>query len=99
MNSAENISSRKQFSGVTLACVPLRFELQWPAHRSTSGADFHVVHGTAWLLSDPAGTLHAEFAANISQTIVEALPSLEPQHAEVVVINATRITADRKSGG
>lgn len=79
---------------VTLGGVPLRFELAWPFHRSTSGADFHVLHGKAWLLSDPNATLHAEFAANISRTIVEALPSLEAKDAEGVVINAARMAAD-----
>lgn len=79
---------------VTLGGVPLRFELAWPFHASTSGADFHVLHGKAWLLSDPELAAHAEFAANLSQTIVEALPSLEPKDAEVVVINAVRMAAD-----
>ncbi|HLQ51872.1 MAG TPA: hypothetical protein VK129_10270 [Terriglobales bacterium] len=79
---------------VTLGGVPLRFELAWPFHASTSGADFHILHGKAWLLSDPELALHAEFAANVSLTIVEALPSLEPKDAEVVVINATRMAAD-----
>ncbi|HZR29559.1 MAG TPA: hypothetical protein VFA71_12350 [Terriglobales bacterium] len=79
---------------VTLGGVPLRFELAWPFHASTSGADFHVLHGKAWLLSDPEMARHAEFAANVSRTIAEAIPSLEPHDAEVVVINATRMAAD-----
>jgi hypothetical protein len=79
---------------VTLGGLPLRFELTWPFHASTAGADFHILHGKVWLLSDPALSLHAEFAANVSLTIVEALPSLEPHDAEIVVINATRMAAD-----
>jgi hypothetical protein len=79
---------------VTLGGIPLRFELAWPFHASTSGADFHVLHGKAWLLSDPEKTLHAEFSANVSRTIVDALPSLEPKDAEAVVINAARMAAD-----
>ncbi|HTC94518.1 MAG TPA: hypothetical protein VK699_13850 [Terriglobales bacterium] len=79
---------------VTLGGVPLRFELTWPFHGSTSGADFHVLHGKAWLLSDPEMARHAEFAANVSRTIAEAIPSLEPHDAEVVVINASRMAAD-----
>src|ERR1051326_8294781 len=78
---------------VTLGGVPLRFELQWPFHKSTSGADWQVLHGVARLLSDPDNLLHAEFAANFTQTIVEALPSLEPVHAESIAINAVRVTA------
>lgn len=79
---------------VTLGGVPLRFELQWPFHKSTSGADWQVLHGTARLLSDPENLLHAEFAANFTQTIVEALPSLEPVHAESIAINAVRVATD-----
>src|ERR1051326_8282602 len=79
---------------VTLGGVPLRFQLEWPFHKSTSGADWQVLHGTAWLLSGAAGQLHAEFAANFTETIVEALPSLLPEHAAPVVINAVRVAAD-----
>ena len=79
---------------VTLGGVPLRFELEWPFHKSTSGADFHVIHGRAWLLEDSAAGLHADFAANFSQTIVEALPSLAPEHAESVIINGMRMAVD-----
>src|SRR5437879_3210285 len=35
--------SRKVF--VTLTELPLLIELQWPCHRSGSGADFWVLHG------------------------------------------------------
>jgi len=77
---------------VTLGGIPLRFAMTWPFHKSTSGADFHVLHGTAWLAD--GGDLHAEFAANMSQTMVEALPSLAPEHAKDVVINAVRMAAD-----
>jgi hypothetical protein len=79
---------------VTLGGVPLRFELQWPFHKSTSGADWQVLHGKAQLLSDPEGQSHAEFSANFTQTIVEALPSLDPVHAESVAINAVRVATD-----
>lgn len=79
---------------VTLGGVPLRFELAWPFHRSTSGADFYVLHGKAWLLSDRDGALHAEFAANLTLTIAEALPSLEARDTEAVVINAARMAVD-----
>jgi len=86
------VTSNNSF--VTLGGVPLRFELEWPFHKSTSGADFHVIHGRAWLLEDPAAGLHADFAANFSQTVVEALPSLAPEHAESAVINGVRMTVD-----
>jgi hypothetical protein len=77
---------------VSLGGVPLGFTLEWPFHRSTSGADWHVLHGRATLLSD--ASLSADFAANFTETVVEALPSLEPEHAESVVINAVRVWAD-----
>lgn len=77
---------------VTLSGLPLHFELTWPIHASTSGADFHVLHGTAQV-TDGSG-LRAEFAANLSQVICEALPNLEAEHAEPVVINAVRLAAD-----
>src|SRR5438270_3473976 len=79
---------------VTIGGVPLRFELEWPFHMSTSGADFHVLHGNAWLLSQPEAELHCDFAANFSQTVVEALPSLAPEHAESLVINGVRMATD-----
>ena len=76
---------------VTLGGVPLRFELQWPFHKSTSGADWQVLHGVARLLSAPENLLHTEFSANFTQTIVEALPSLDAVDAESVAINAVRV--------
>src|SRR5260370_38701533 len=82
---------------VTLGGLPLRFELTWPFHASTAGADFHILHGKVWLLSDPALALHAEFAANVSLTIVEVLPSLEQHDHEIVVINPTRIESNAGS--
>lgn len=79
---------------VTLSGLPVRFELQWPFHLSQSGADWHSLHGRVWL--DDGGALHADVAVNLTQTIKEALPSLEPEHAEAVVINAVRKDLDNK---
>ena len=79
---------------VTLGSVPLHFELEWPFHKSTSGADSHVLHGKVRLLGDPEAGLHCDFAANFSQTMVEALPSLAPEHAEAAVVNGVRMAAD-----
>jgi len=77
---------------VTLGGLPLHVEFEWPFHRSTSGADWHVLHGKAWLLND--ASLQAEFSANFTQTMAAALPSLEPKDAEAVAINAARVAAD-----
>jgi hypothetical protein len=77
---------------VTLSGLPLHFDLHWPVHPSTSGSDFRVLHGVAYV-TDGSG-LRAEFAANFSQVVWRALPSLEPQDAEPIVINAVRLAAD-----
>lgn len=79
---------------VTLSGLPVRFELEWPFHLSQSGADWHSLHGGVWL--DDGGALHADVAVNLTQTIKDALPSLEPHHAEAVVINAIRKDLDNK---
>ncbi len=78
----------------TLSGLPVRFELHWPFHLSQSGADWYSLHGRVWL--DDGGPLHADIAVNMTQTIKEALPSLEPEHAEAVVINAIRKDLDNK---
>lgn len=78
----------------TLSGLPVRVELQWPFHLSTSGADWFSLHGRVWL--DDGGPLHGDIAVNLTQTIKEALPSLEPEHAEAVVINAIRKDLDNK---
>jgi hypothetical protein len=79
---------------VTLSGLPVRFELEWPFHLSQSGADWYSLHGRVSL--DDGGPLHADVAINLTQTIKEALPSLEPEHAEAVVINAVRKDLDNK---
>jgi hypothetical protein len=79
---------------VTLAGLPLSFELQWPFHKSTSGADFQVLHADI-RLENSAG-LHAPVAVNLSATVREVLPSLEPEDAEGPVINSLRKEVDRR---
>lgn len=84
---------------VTLSGIPIEIaELKWPFHQSTSGADWFVLHGRVDLLrSDLFGSgekLHAEVAVGMTQTMKEALGSLEPEHAESMVINAIRKTID-----
>src|ERR1700733_9742876 len=79
---------------VTLTGLPLTMELQWPFHRSTSGAVFWVLHGDIWL--ENSDGLHAPVAVNLSATVREVLPSLEPKDAEAPVINALRKEVDRR---
>jgi hypothetical protein len=79
---------------VTLTGLPLTFRLDWPFHASTSGADFWVLHGDIRL--EGSEGLHALVSVNLSQTVREIMPSLEPQDAEAPVINALRKEVDRR---
>src|SRR5882672_2391893 len=79
---------------VTLSGLPLTVELEWPFHLSTSGADFWVLHGDIRLENSEG--LHAPVAVNLSATVREVLPSLEPKDAEAPVINALRKEVDRR---
>ena len=79
---------------MTLTGLPLTMKLEWPFHRATSGADFWVLHGDIRLVG--SDELHAPVAVNLSQTVREVMPSLEPQDAEAPVINALRKEVDRR---
>lgn len=79
---------------VTLTGLPLTIKLEWPFHLSTSGADFWVLHGDIRL--EGSDGLHAPVAVNLSQTVREVMPSLEPKDAEAPVINALRKEVDRR---
>ena len=79
---------------VTLSGLPLTIELEWPFHRSTSGADFWVLHGDIRL--EGSDGLHAPMAVNLSATVREVLPSLEPVDVEAPVINALRKEVDKR---
>src|SRR5947199_3866940 len=79
---------------VTLSGVPIHVsELKWPFHTSTSGADWHVLHGRAELLGNNED-LHVEVAVGMTQTMKDALGSLEPENAESLVVNSIRKTID-----
>ena len=79
---------------VTLTGLPLVIKLEWPFHRATSGADFWVLHGDIRLVGSEE--LHAPVAVNLSQTVREVMPSLDPEDAEAPVINALRKEVDRR---
>ena len=78
----------------TLSGLPLSYHLEWPFRKSTSGADFYLLHGDI-LLENSAG-LHAPVAVNLSATVREVVPSLEPKEIEGPVINALRKEVDRR---
>ena len=92
--SAEGNGSRDKRIYVTLSGLPLRFELQWPFRKATSGSDFWVLHGDIRL--EGSGDLHAPVSVNLSATLREVMPSLEPKDAEAPVINALRKEVDRR---
>jgi hypothetical protein len=79
---------------VTLTGLPLTVKLDWPFHQSTSGADFWVLHGD--LILEGSEGLHAPVAVNMSLTVKEVMPSLEPKDAESPVINALRKEVDKR---
>ena len=79
---------------VTLGGLPLTISLEWPFHRSTSGADFWVLHGNIRL--ENTDGLHAPVAVNLSATVREVVASLEPEDVEAPVINALRKEVDHR---
>src|SRR5438067_8995314 len=92
-DAAKHMQTNKQIY-VTLTGLPLLIELKWPFHRSGSGADFWVLHGDIKLGNSDG--LHAPVAVNLSATVREVLPSLEPKDAEAPVINSLRKEVDRR---
>jgi len=79
---------------VTLTGLPLSFHFDWPFRPASSGSDFHVLH-TEVTLENSEG-LHARVAVNLSVTLREVLPSLDPKDVEAPVINALRKDVDQK---
>jgi hypothetical protein len=80
---------------VTLDGLPVAFgAFQWPFHRSTSGADTHIVHGEIRLADGGTHNLHAKIAAAVTLTFAEIVPAMEQPYAETFVYNAVRKTVD-----
>jgi hypothetical protein len=89
-----DIGKSTQKTYVTLGGLPLLIELKYPFHKSGSGADFWVLHGDIQLGNSES--LHAPVAVNLSATVREVLPSLEPHDTEAPVINTLRKEVDRR---
>jgi hypothetical protein len=79
---------------VTRTGLPLSFMFDWPFRHATSGADFEVLHAEITL--ENAQGLRALVAVNLSATLREVLPSLDPKDTEGPIINALRKDIDRK---
>ena len=79
---------------VTRTGLPLSFQFDWPFRHATSGSDFEVLHAEITLENSPG--LRALVAVNLSATVREVLPSLEPKETEGPIINALRKEIDRK---
>src|SRR5690348_13314318 len=94
MTHPDNGDSPNKKVWMTLTGLPLTFHLDWPFHKSTSGADFWVIHSDIQL--ETSAGLHALVAVNLSATVREVLPSLEPKDAEAPVLNALRKEVDRR---
>ena len=92
--SVEGNGNREPKIYVSLSGLPLTFDLHWPFHKSTSGSDFWVLHGDIRL--EASEGLHAPVSVNVSATVREVMPSLEPRDAEAPVINALRKEVDRR---
>jgi hypothetical protein len=89
-----NGNTEKKNIYVTLSGLPLSFELKWPFHKSTSGADFWVLHADIQLQNSVG--LHAPVAVNLSATVREVIPSMEAKDIEGPVINSLRKDVDKR---
>jgi hypothetical protein len=80
---------------VTQAGLPIRFgSFGWPFHRSTSGSDTYIVHGTIFLEDGQASPLHTKISASMTVTFAEIVPAPEQPYAETFIYNAVRKTLD-----
>jgi hypothetical protein len=94
-NQAKRLRNPRPECFVTLGGLPVAFgEFQWPFHRSTSGADTHIVHGEIRLADGGTHNLHAKIAASVTLTFAEIVPAMEQPYAETFVYNAVRKTVD-----
>src|SRR5579864_9557135 len=79
---------------ITMTGLPLTITLNWPFRASGGGADYFVLHGDIRL--ENTDGLHVPVAVNLTQTVREALPSLDAEHTEGPVINALRKEVDNR---
>lgn len=95
MTAASNsLNTDAKIIYVTQSGLPLSFKFEWPFRAASSGADFHVLH--AEIMLENSGGLRALVAVNLSATLREVLPSLEPKDTKGPIINALRKDVDHK---
>jgi hypothetical protein len=94
--AAQRLRNPRPDAYVTVAGLPVSFShFGWPFHRSTSGADTYIVHGTLRLEDGGASPLHALVSASMTVTFAEIVPAPEQPYAETFIYNAVRKTLDR----
>jgi hypothetical protein len=94
--AAQRLRNPRPDTYVTLAGLPVSFgNFAWPFHRSSSGADTFIVHGTAHLENGTQSPLHALVSASMTVTFAEIVPAPEQPYAETFIYNAVRKTLDR----
>ena len=79
---------------VTRTGLPVSFKFEWPFRHAISGADFDVLHAEITL--EASENLRALVAVNLSATLREVLPSLDPKDTEGPIIDALRKDIDNK---
>jgi hypothetical protein len=89
---SEEMKEQKNY--ITLTGLPLSMKFDWPFRKSTAGADFWYLHTDVRL--EGGEPLHALAAVNVSATVREVVPSLEPKDIEGAVINALRKEVDNR---
>lgn len=94
--AANRLRNPRPDAYVTLAGLPVSFgNFAWPFHRSTSGADTYIVHGTLHLEDGAQSPLHVLVSASMTVTFAEIVPAPEQPYAETFIYNAVRKTLDR----
>ena len=94
--AAHRLRNPRPDAYVTLAGLPVSFShFGWPFHRSTSGADTFIVHGTLHLEDGTQSPLHTLVSASMTVTFAEIVPAPEQPYAETFIYNAVRKTLDR----
>jgi hypothetical protein len=94
--AAQRLRNPRPDAYVTLAGLPVRFSrFGWPFHRSSSGADTYIVHGTVHVEDGTDSPLHALVSASMTVTFAEIVPAPEQPYAETFIYNAVRKTLDR----